>query len=166
MTSAERKQKIEAYGNAHKELSDVLKQFPQEVWNYKSSPDRWSIKEILVHLADSEANAFVRCRRLIAEPGKPVTVWDQNVWAKSLNYSNQNPEDALELLKWQRRTTYNILKTLPESTWSNTVTHPEHPHHGEYTLDKWLDIYSRHVQSHINQMQKNYQEWKKTQASK
>ncbi len=155
MTKEERKQKIEAYGKAHTELTDVLKQFPKEVWNYKSSPDRWSIKEILVHLADSEANAFVRCRKLIAESGTTVMVWDQNQWAKSLNYPNQNPEDVLELLKWLRRTTHNLLKSVPEQVWSNKVIHPEH---GDYTLDKWLDIYSRHIQSHINQMKKNYEE--------
>ncbi len=142
MTSQERQQKIEAYGQAHSQLTDVLKQFPQEVWNYKSSPDRWSIKEILVHLADSEANAFVRCRRLIAEPGKTVMAYDQNQWSKALNYANQTAEDTLELLK---------------SVWSNKIIHPER---GEQTLDTWLDIYSKHVQSHINQMQRNYEEWK------
>ncbi len=157
MTSQERQQKIEAYGQAHSQLTDVLKQFPQEVWNYKSSPDRWSIKEILVHLADSEANAFVRCRRLIAEPGKTVMAYDQNQWSKALNYANQTAEDTLELLKWLRKTTYNLLKSQPESVWSNKIIHPER---GEQTLDTWLDIYSKHVQSHINQMQRNYEEWK------
>jgi len=161
MTSQERKQKIEAYGNAHTELTDVLKQFPKEVWNYKSSPDRWSIKEILVHLADSEANAFIRCRRVIAEPGTDLMAYDQNQWSKALNYTSQTAEDTLELLKWLRRTTYNLLQSVPEQVWSNKVTHPEH---GDYTLDKWLDIYSRHIQSHINQMKKNYEEWKNSQS--
>jgi len=159
MTSQQREQKVEAYGNAHAELSDVLKQFPKESWNYKPSPDKWSIKEILVHLADSETNAYVRCRKVMSEPGVTLMVWDQDQWAKSLNYPNQNPEEILELLKWLRRTTYNLLKSAPDSVWNNKVIHPEH---GDYTLDKWLDIYSTHIQSHTNQMKKVYEQWEKT----
>lgn len=164
MSREERTQKIESYSKGYSLLTEALKQFPKEMWNYKSSLDRWSIQEILVHLTDSEANAFVRCRRLIAEPGNTVMAYDQSQWAKSLNYNNQNPEDNLQLFKWLRHTTYQLLKTVPEQVWSHSIIHPER---GVQTLDNWLDIYSSHVQSHIKQMQKNYQIWKeKKEAGK
>jgi len=66
MTKETRDQKIERYKNGYSELVNALKEFPGEMWTFKPSKDRWCIHEILVHIADSEANAFVKCRKLIA----------------------------------------------------------------------------------------------------
>lgn len=61
MAPSERHSKIIAYGQAYELLSAALKQFPREMWQYKPGPERWSIHEIMVHLADSEANSYIRC---------------------------------------------------------------------------------------------------------
>src|SRR5512142_1835394 len=65
MTPAERRNKIRSYGKAHAELKQALRKFPKRMWKFKPAPDRWSIHEIIVHMADSEANSYVRCRRFI-----------------------------------------------------------------------------------------------------
>jgi len=39
------------------------------MWQYRPAPDRWTIHEIVVHIADSEANSYIRCRRCLAEKG-------------------------------------------------------------------------------------------------
>jgi hypothetical protein len=80
MTPQERKSKIRSYGKAYTELKQALRKFPKRMWKYKPAPERWSIHEIIVHLADSEANSYIRCRRFIAEPGKQVFGYDQDVW--------------------------------------------------------------------------------------
>lgn len=156
MTPEERKQKIESYGTAYQRLAEALQHFPREMWHFRSSPDAWTIHEIVVHIADSEANSFVRCRRFIAEPGSTVLGYDENQWAKSLNYRQQSPEDALELFKWLRHNSYALIKDLPETVWSNTVVHSEN---GVMTMDDWLDTYERHIRDHIGQMQAVYDEW-------
>jgi len=151
-----RLRKIESYGSAHAELVGALKQFPKEMWRFKPSPDRWSIHEIVVHIADSEANSYVRCRRFIAEPGQSVMAYDENRWAELLRYHEQSTQEALELFKWLRLKSYRLIQSLPEAVWSNSVFHPEH---GNYTLDDWLDIYERHIREHVRQMQANYEAW-------
>ena len=158
MTREERDQKLESYGKAPQQLAEALGQFPREMWHFKPSPDRWSIHEIVVHIVDSEANGFVRCRRFIAEPGKSVMPYDQEAWASSLHYHDQSVEDALELFKWLRLTSYKLVRLLPGPVWSNTVHHPER---GNMTLDDWLAIYEEHVPAHIRQMKKNYEVWKR-----
>ncbi len=158
MTSKEREQRIESYGKAYDQLAGALKQFPREMWQWKPAPDQWSIHEVIVHLADSEANGYARCRRFIAEPGQSVMGYDQEQWAKLLRYHEQSAEDALELFKWLRLASYKLIRSLPESVWSNTVTHPEYEN---YTFERWLDIYERHTRGHIDQMKKNYDEWRK-----
>ncbi|HXW62995.1 MAG TPA: hypothetical protein VEJ45_10365, partial [Candidatus Acidoferrales bacterium] len=67
MTRDERRQVLESFGRAPVLLSTILRQLPKKMWLYKPSPDRWSIHEIIVHLADSEASSYVRCRHQIAE---------------------------------------------------------------------------------------------------
>jgi hypothetical protein len=157
MRREERAHKLEVYGRAYDELVAGLREFPREMWDYRAAVDPWTIHEIVVHITDSEANSFVRCRRFIAEPGKDVIAYDENGWNKALNYSAQSPEDAIELFRWLRGNTYKLAKTLPESAWANTVYHPEN---GTMTLDDWLDVYECHVRDHLEQMRRIYEEWK------
>ncbi|MBM4424231.1 MAG: DinB family protein [Chloroflexi bacterium] len=159
MTSDERRQKIESYGRAYETLSEALKQFPREMWHCQPA-EGWSIHEIVMHIADSEANSFVRCRRLIAEPGSPVLGYDENQWAKALRYDTQSAGDALELFKWLRRASYNLIKAQPDSVASHVIHHSEN---GPMTFDDWLDAYERHIPEHVAQMQRGYTEWKAKQ---
>ena len=69
MNPQARTKKIESYGSAFDELTATLKEFPPEMWQFRDEPGCWSIHEHLVHIADSEANSYIRCRRLVAEPG-------------------------------------------------------------------------------------------------
>jgi hypothetical protein len=153
-----RAQKIETYGAAYDELVGALRDFPREMWGYKAPHDPWTIHEIVVHITDSEANSYVRCRRAVAEPGESVMAYDENGWAQSLRYSEQSTDDAIELFRALRRNTYNLIKTLPEETWANTIYHPEN---GTMTLDDWLAVYERHVRDHVGQMREIYEAWKR-----
>jgi hypothetical protein len=159
VTNEERRQKIESYGRAYDLLVNGLKQFPPEMWHFRSAPDQWTVHEIMLHLADSEANSYIRCRRLIAEPGQTVMAYDEKGWAVALDYHRQSTEEALELFKWLRHSTYKLIRTLPESVWSHTVFHPEN---GAMTMDDWLDIYERHIPEHLAQMQEVYTAWQKS----
>ena len=84
-----RQEKIVLYGRAADLLAEALGRFPREMWQYRSSVDDWTIHEIIVHITDSEANSYVRCRRFIAEPGQALMAYDENQWAKVLNYEKR-----------------------------------------------------------------------------
>lgn len=156
MTPQARSHKIESYGNAFSELAGALEKFPSEMWQFRDEHGCWSIHEHLVHIADSEANSYIRCRRLIAEPGRTLMDYDENRWASSLDYHSQSIEESLHLFQWLRSKTCTLLKSLPESAWSNTAFHPEN---GNMTLDDWLDVYEAHVREHIGYMDQNYDAW-------
>jgi hypothetical protein len=157
MAISERSQKIETYGSAYEELAQAIQAFPREMWQHRPAADQWTIHEIIVHIADSEVNSYVRCRRFLAEPGSSVLGYDEMKWAHDLNYHEQSPEDALELFHCLRRSTYRLIKDLPPSAWLNTVNHSEN---GVMTLDDWLDIYAEHIPAHIRQMQGVFKDWK------
>jgi len=158
MTREERNKLIESYGQAHVVLTAALKELPKEMWLWKPAPNKWSVHEIIIHIADSEANSFVRGRRFMAEPGSGVYGYDENKWAANLNYHQQSIADSLELFKWLRKTTYDLIKTVDESTWQNaTIIHSEN---GEMKFEDWLRIYEEHVPVHIRQMKRNLEAWK------
>lgn len=151
----ERRQLLYEYGIAYDDISTALKGLPREMWHWRESPERWNIHEILLHLADSEANSYLRARRIIAEPGSVINAYDENRWATQLKYESQSVEEAMELFKVLRRNTYHLIKDLPEHVWSQSAIHSES---GPMTLDKWLWIYANH--NHIGQMKRIYNHWK------
>lgn len=163
MTQEDRQLKITSYGKAYETIIETLKLFPKEMWKYKPSPNEWSIHEIIIHLADSEANSYIRCRRFIAETGNTVMAYDQDLWTNKLNYHNQNTDDALELFRLLRLMSYNLIKDLPEKTWANVIYHPEN---GLMTMDEWLNIYEEHPYKHLNQMRRNFEKWKKVEVTR
>ncbi len=157
-TSEERKQKIASYGKAYDTLVEGLKKYPQDMWHFKPAQG-WSIHQILIHIADSEANSFVRCRRFIAEPGSGVYGYNTDKWADGLNYAGQSADEALDLFRALRRNSYHLIQNLPDGVWANTVDHSEN---GLMTMDDWLDTYERHIREHLDQIEQVYQEWKKS----
>lgn len=153
----DRQAKIESYGRAADRLEAALVEFPRAMWTYRPDEHDWTIHEIVVHIADSEANSYVRCRRLIAEPGSEVMGYDEAGWARALDYHAQDSAVALTLFRALRRASYELIRDLPEAAWSNTVVHSES---GRMTFDEWLDIYERHVLEHIAQMRAIYHTWR------
>ncbi len=158
MNHDERNQKVEEYGRGYDLFTAALADVPLEAWEFKPAPNEWSVHEILVHMADSESMGALRVRKLIAEPGSTLMPYEEAKWADALNYQNQSVDDALQIFKLTRQAAYRLLKTLPDQVFTYSVTHPDYPE--PYTLEKWLNIYTRHIPDHIEQLKKAYQAWK------
>jgi hypothetical protein len=157
MTHTERQAIISSYGEAYASLTEAIKKYPKEMWQWRPAPEKWSIHEIIIHIADSEANSYIRCRRFIAEPGSGVYGYDENKWAKALHYHDQSIEEALELFRILRHSTYLLIKDLPESVWQTATV--DHSENGIMTFDQWLQVYEEHIPVHIRQMERTYQAW-------
>jgi hypothetical protein len=156
MTSDERRKILESFGRSPALLSAALRDFPRKMWLYKPSADLWSIHEIILHLADSEASAYILCRHFIAEPGSSRIEFDAGRWADSLGYFHQSTREALELIRRLRRMTYQLLVTLPAPVWSHTIVHSTS---GEIQLQKWVELQEQHIPHHVVQMRQNYETW-------
>jgi hypothetical protein len=159
MTREERRQKLESFGRGPALLFAALRHFPQKMWLYKPFPHSWSIHEIILHLADSEANSYVRCRRYIAEPGCPEIKVDTDRWASSLGYSHQSTREALEIIRRLRKMTYNLLVAIPDRIWVHTVSDPRD---GHVNLEQWMDLQERHIRRHLEQMDQTFEAWGRT----
>lgn len=161
MNPEERHQMLDSYGRAYDVLAEAISQFPREMWQFKPSPRDFSIHEVIVHIADSEANSYVRCRRCIAEPGESVMAYNEVAWASALGYHDQSTDDALDLFRSLRAMTFRLVKTVPDAVWAHTIQHPEN---GRMTLDDWLRVYAAHVPDHIQQMRDIHAAWQAANA--
>jgi len=164
MNTQERNEKIELYGRGFDLLKAALAEVPAEAMKWKPEPKEWSIHEIIIHIADSETNSALRARKMIVEPGGTLMGYDQAQWADVLNYHDHNLEDALEVTRLARKTTYELLKRQPEEVFTHAIIHPEM--NEPYTFDKWVDIYSRHIPGHIEQIRENVVKYASRQVNK
>ena len=162
MKREEINEKIELYGKGFDMLVHVLQDVPSEMCQFKPAPNEWSIHEVIIHLADSESNAALRARMLIVEPGGTVMGYDQDQWVDTLNYHEHDLEDALEVVRLARKTTYVLLKKQPDEIFEHIVMHPEY--NEPYTFENWLNIYSAHIPGHIEQIMNNYKIWRDQQG--
>jgi len=162
MEKIERNEKIELYGKGFEMLTEILKDIPQEMWQFKPAPTEWSIHEVIIHLSESEMNAALRARKLIVEPGGTLMGYDQDQWANVLNYHEHDLQDALDATRIARKTTYELLKKQPDEVFDHSVKHPEYEE--PYTFDNWIDIYSAHIPGHIEQIMNNYKLWKEQEG--
>ena len=150
-----RQQLLDKYISGIDLLHEKVSRFSPEEINFKPSENEWSIKEIIIHLADSETNAFIRYRSIISEPGKKAFLVAEAQWAKALNYQEQPIENYFHLFRILRNITYNQLTLLPndDDIWKNRFTF--HDHLGEINLERWLQIYADHLDNHLKQMDRN-----------
>lgn len=158
MSPDERRKMLESFGRSPALLCLALREFPRKMWLYKPSADLWSIHEIILHLADSEASAYILCRQFIAEPGITPIEFDANRWADSLGYFHQSTREALEIIRRLRRMTYQLLVTVPDSVWAHTIVDAKS---GETSLEKWVEAQEQHIPHHLTQMRQNYLVWLK-----
>jgi len=155
---SERENLIHRYKDGPDAVYKALERFPVEMWKYKPGPDSWSIHEIIIHLADSDVNGFVRIRKIIAENGVEIAVYNQVKWADELLYHEMETGTALELLSLLRKSTSQLLDKLSDIHWTtHAVVHPEV---GSITLDDLLEIHGDHPYRHIEQMERVYKHWK------
>jgi len=115
-------------------------------------PEGWSARQVIHHMADSEAQSYVRLRRLLAEPaGSVIQGYDEGAWAEclSLGYATLPIESALEVIAAVRASSALVLAQLTDDDLSRFGTHTES---GHYTLADWLAIYTRHPREHGDQL--------------
>lgn len=108
----------------------------------------WTVRQVVHHVADSHANAYLRFKWLVTEDHPTIKTYDQDVWA-ALPDSRLPVESSLRLLDGLHERWAGFLESLPAEAWSRTGTHPER---GEVTLDDLLEIYADHGAHHAGQI--------------
>jgi hypothetical protein len=148
MDLKEREQMIAQYRDGYRAVAEALLKITPDELDARPHPGRWSAREIVHHLADSEINAAMRLRLLIAEDRPTLKGIDQDEFARRLYYDRPH-ESSLEAFRWARQTTAELLERLTPEQWLREGTHTEI---GPFGVEAWLKVYSVHAHRHARQI--------------
>lgn len=130
-------------------FTDAVGGVPVDRLDVPPAPGKWTVRQIVCHVADSEAVAAVRYRMIAAQPGSSLSAFDQEKWEHQLWYAHQSLDEALAAFTAMRRHNLNMLRVLPQDAWSRVATHVER---GEHTLFRMVEHNATHVESHAGQV--------------
>ena len=146
-----------------KELAEQYKQSTEIFLNLASSlkfddldradSEGWTPRQVIHHVADSEAQSYARLRRLIAEPGTTIQGYDEGKWAENptIGYRNHEIDSSIAVFEAVRQSSYELLLRMEDSLLDNKGIHTES---GEYSVRDWLNSYINHPIDHANQIKK------------
>lgn len=116
---------------------------------WRPAPGKWSIQEIVCHLADVEVVSGWRYRMILAQSGSRLTAFDQDRWADGTAYRRQDPTLALEAFTALRRRHLALIRRIPRSAWSRFGIHEER---GRITFRDFVEWQAAHGVNHLAQI--------------
>jgi hypothetical protein len=150
MKMIEGKDALKTQSASPKKLESLVKGAPSSKLRKRPGPDKWSVAEILAHLADTEIVVGWRVRSILAAPGTPIQAFDQEAWAAAGNYAKRNPRKSIEQFRAVRNANLALYNSLRPEQWKHFGVHAER---GEESLQRILHMMAGHDLNHISQIE-------------
>jgi len=147
----EGKQPLKVQAATAKKLASLIKSVPTAKLRKRPAPEKWSVAEIVAHLADTEIVGGWRMRLILGAPGTPVTAFDQDSWVIACHYEKRDPRKAVEQFRVLREANLALLKSLKPEQWKHFGMHSER---GEETIEHIVKMFAGHDLNHIQQIER------------
>lgn len=132
-------------------LAELVKSQAADVLKQRPAPGKWSVTEILAHLADAEMVLGFRVRLIVGQPGVPIQAFDQDVWATFSHYDRISASESLERLAVNRRDNVRLVRSL---TPEQLQRHGMHTERGRETVAHVLKMWAGHDLNHRAQVER------------
>jgi hypothetical protein len=139
---------LETIGSTAAQLQSLVRTITPERAAKAPAPGKWSVREILCHLADTELAFAFRLRQALAEPHHVIQPFDQERWAE--RYAAYDAGAALAVFSAVREWNVRLIHSLPGEAHSKPVTHPER---GEMTFRVLVETMAGHDLNHVRQIE-------------
>ena len=106
-------------------LASLVAGLSPEQLAYRPGPAKWSIQEVVAHLADDELVGGYRLRTILSSPGAAIQAFDQDVWARTGRYETRDVNSSLELFRVLREANLTLLRSLSADEWDMFGVHTE-----------------------------------------
>jgi len=137
---------IERFVAGGEQLRRAVSKLSHEDLLATPGPGKWSVQEVVIHLADSDAIAIDRMKRILTEDDPHLLYADETAYVERLHTHEQAPEDALLLFEVGRRQWARVLRRLPDEAFLRQGTHNRS---GQVTLGGLVASYVKHVDDHL-----------------
>lgn len=145
-----RQRLVKKYKEGYKVVAEALHGASEAQLDARPAPGKWSAREIVHHLADSEMTSAIRLRLLLAEDRPAIKGYDQEEFARKLHYDRPTAA-SLDAFRAARLTTGELLDRMSDADWVREGTHTEV---GRYTVEGWLETYADHAHNHADQIRR------------
>ncbi len=135
---------------APKKLAQLIKGKTRKQLAHKPAPDKWSIAEIVAHLADAELAIGWRMRKILAQNAVPLDAYDQDIWANTFGYKKRDPRQSLASYHALREANILLLKSVPRNLWTNYGVHAER---GNESINHMVKLTAGHDINHLRQVE-------------
>nr|WP_285841985.1 DinB family protein [Sutcliffiella horikoshii] len=142
-------------------LRKSIEGLTEEELRFKPAPDKWSIHQILIHIADSELVSTQRIKKVLAEEEPILFSVDQDAWADGLGYDQLDREEYLQLFKLLRSSMQPILKSISPEQVERVGVYPDA---GKFSIKQLLEYRVKHVQGHLSQIEQVRKAYKKNRV--
>lgn len=115
----------------------------------RPAPEKWSVAEILAHLADAEIVASWRLRAILGAPGTPIQAYDQEAWLAAGQYGKRDARKSLEQFRVLRDANLALYKSLTPQQWKH---HGIHVERGEESIERLASMMAGHDINHLEQV--------------
>jgi hypothetical protein len=145
------KQPLAVQAATAKKLARLIKGVPTSKLRKRPAPDKWSVNEILAHLAETEIVGGFRMRLVLGAPGTPIAAFDQDAWVISGHYEKRDPRKSLEQFRMLREANLALLKSLRPEQWKHYGMHSER---GQESIEHIVRMFAGHDINHLQQVDK------------
>lgn len=148
---AKGKDPLDLQRNTPETLAALIASRSTEQLTSRHRPDKWSVGEILAHLAEDEIATAWRYRQMVEHSGIDLAGFDQDMWARLGNYTSRAPKDSLELFRLLRLANLQFLEQLTPEQWD---CHGIHAERGRISVRDLAAHMAGHDANHIEQIRK------------
>jgi uncharacterized damage-inducible protein DinB len=151
LSNAEGQDPIKAQSTTNKKLARLIKGIPIAKLRKRPAPGKWSVAEILAHLADVEIVVGWRMRSILGTPGTPIQAFDQDAWVASGHYDKRDPRESVELHRVVRDANLALLKSL---TPEQRKQYGQHAERGQESIEHIVRMIAGHDNNHLQQIER------------
>lgn len=151
LSYSEGKEPLGLQAAAPKKLAAMLRGKNKKQLTRRPAPGKWSIAEIVAHLADAEVAISWRLRQTLSNNAIPIQAYDQDSWAATFDYAHRDPKQSLETFRVLRDSNVALLKAVPRSLWDNYGVHQER---GNESVAHMARMIAGHDLNHLQQIER------------
>ncbi len=140
---------LEVIAAMPRQLQSLVAALGPESAEQPPAPGKWSAREVLCHLADSEIVFAFRLRQTLAEEHHVIQPFDQDLWAR--DYRTYSIDEALAVFTAVRQWNLALIRRVIPQALSQTVTHPER---GQMTFQTLIETMAGHSLGHLRQIER------------
>lgn len=150
LAHADGKDALRIQASSAAKLSRLVRNVAPAKLRKRPAPEKWSIAEILAHLADTEFAIGFRLRSILGTPGCATHAFNQDAWASSMDYSRRNVHESIDDFRAVRKANLDLLNHIRPEQWKEYGIHSER---GQETIEHIVRLIAGHDLNHIAQIE-------------